>query len=211
MMYILATTRTGHEFATADAINAMMHRPDQDGDLRPMGAIAVVPRTVIMERKDKADPQSPWITTHKPLLPRLIFIACSEQAWHIMASIAFAVAHDIKPIKRQLNIPKRQWIGHTDKNGVFHGGVQEFFARAEQECLYQAALHEAGRRKRNYRPGDLVRIIGPDLMTGQLGETLGRFIRQSSGKATIETSMVLMGKPVRTDVDMATIVGMSAE
>ena len=46
-LYLLIRTHSRAEFATAAAINAMLHRPDPDGDLRPIGAVALVPREVI--------------------------------------------------------------------------------------------------------------------------------------------------------------------
>lgn len=180
-IYLLARTHSRHEFDTAAAIN-------------DLGALAVVPRKVaIIPAKDG----KPERIEYSPLLPRLMFLACTESQWHEWHSHRLHGPQGIlPPIRRELDILPRTWAS-----------FQDFAARAEQECEYRLGLHEAGRKVRNYRPGDMLRIIGGDLLDGQLGE----FIRLEHGRVVVQTKLVMMGKPVVARLQPGEVMGVAAE
>jgi len=183
-MHILARVRSGHEFATADAINAMLHRPDPDGDWRPIGALAIVPRAMsIIPAKDG----KPERIEYRPLLPRLMFLACTEDHWHMFQAkrIFGATGKPLPPIHRECVILPRSWAG-----------CQDFAARADQECMYRLGMYERGKRVRNMRPGDIIRMIGASIGDVELAGRLGKVLRVKDGKVHVETDVMLMGKPV---------------
>ena len=180
-LYLLARTHASAEFATADAIN-------------DAGGFAVVPRAVsIVPAKDG----KPERVEYRPLLPRMLFLACTEAQWHLFATKRLHGPQGIlPPIRRELDILPRTWAD-----------FQAFAARAEQECEYRRGLHEAGRKVRSYRPGDMLRIIGGDLLDGQLGE----FIRLEHGRVVVQTKLVMMGKPVVARLQPGEVMGVAAE
>ena len=184
-LYLLARTHSRHEFATADAIN-------------DLGAVAVVPRKVaIIPAKDGKGER----IEYTPLLPRMMFLACTEQQWHTFsAKRLHGPLGILPPIRRELEILPRTWAS-----------FQDFAARAEQECEYRLGLHEAGRKVRNYRPGDMLRIIGGDLLDGQLRDQLGKFVKLDRGRVVVETGVMLMGKPVVARLEPGDVMGVAAE
>ena len=199
MMHILARVRSGHEFATAEAINAMLHRPDPQGDLRPMGAVAIVPREVIIERADKGAGK-PERITYRPLLPRMMFLACTESAWHLFQTKRiFHNGQPLPPIAREFDIPARSWAG-----------CQDFAARAEQLCAYRIGRHEAGKRVRAIRPGQIVEMINATIGDQDLAGRMGKVVKVQDGKVHVETNVVFMGKAVVARLDVAQI-GVAAE
>lgn len=198
-LHILARVRSGHEFSTADAINAMLHRPDPDGDMRPLGAVAIVPREVIIERADKSAGK-PERISYRPLLPRMMFLACTEAHWHMFqAKRMFHEGHPLPPIRREFDIPSRSWAG-----------CQDFAARAEQDCIYRLGRHEAGKRVRRIRPGQIVEMINATIGDVDLAGRMGKVLRVEGGKVLVQTDVVLMGKPVVARLDAGQL-GMAAE
>ena len=185
MIYMLARTHSRHEFATAAAINEL-------------GALAVVPRAVsIIPAKDG----KPERIEYRPLLPRALFLACTDEQWHHMQGNRLHGPQGIlPPIRRDLLILPRTWAD-----------FQAFAARAEQECEYRRGMHEMGRKVRNYRRGDIIRIIGTDMLDGQLRDQLARFVRLDKGRVVVETGVMLMGKPVTARLDPAHVTSMAAE
>ena len=187
-MYILATTRTGQEFATADAINSMMHRPDPDGDLRPAGALAVVPRRIIIA-PGKDGKRATY--EYKPFLPNYVFLAMDELLWsRIISRNKATILRDdrhrtIQPPRHQDDILPRTWAS-----------FQTFAARAEIEAQRQIDTFEAGQRVTRYSKGDKLRIIG-DMMDGQLHGLWARFLRMENGRAVVEPEgMTMLGKQI---------------
>lgn len=197
-MYILARVRSGHEFATADAINAMTHRPDPDGDLRPLGAVAIVPREVIIERAKDGKPER---ITYRPLLARMMFMACTEAHWFMFQSqrIFNATGQPLPPIHREFDILARSWAG-----------FQDFTARAEQECLRRLGRHEAGKKVRRIRPGQIVEMINATVGDVDLAGRMGKVVKVHGGKVHVQTDVELMGKAVVARLDPEQ-VGMAAE
>lgn len=184
-LHLLIATRARYEFATEDAIN-------------DAGAMAVVPRRVeIIPAKDG----KPERTEYRPLIPRMMFLACTEAEWHkFNGGRLFNGGKLLPPIRREIEILPRAWAD-----------FQGFAARAEQECQYRIGLHEAGRKVRNYRRGDVLRIIGSDMLEGQLRDQLARFVKLDKGKVVVETGVVIMGKPVMARLDPGQVTGMAAE
>jgi hypothetical protein len=181
MIYTLARTRQGHEFAAAEAITAL-------------GALATAPRKVHITPPKDGKPERP---EYAPILPRLLFIASTEAQWYAMTKRR--MIHNGKllpPLFREFIIPPYAW--HQ---------FQDFAARAEQECEYRRGLHEQGRKVRNYRPGEMLRIIGGDMLDGQLGE----FIKLEHGRVVVQTKLILMGKAVVARIDPSNVTGMAAE
>jgi hypothetical protein len=204
MMHILARVRSGHEFATADAINAMMHRPDQDGDLRPIGALAIVPRKVIvMPAKDgkAAYPDD------RPLLPGVMLLAMDPLTWHRLKSNRKGyILMDKKG--RKLHSPHKI----EDILPRTWSGVQSFAERAEMEAQRQEDRFQAGLKVVRYKAGDKLRIVG-DLIHGQLRDHFARFLR-IDGKGRIEAmveGMEMMGKPVKVTLQPHDVDGIAAE
>jgi protein involved in polysaccharide export with SLBB domain len=185
VIYILASARARYEFDTEAAIN-------------DAGGFAVVPRWVeIIPAKDG----KPERMEYRPLLPRMMFLACSESQWHQFHGKRLHGPNGIlPPIRRDLEILSRTWAD-----------FQSFAARAEQECEYRIAMHEQGRKVRNYRRGDIIRIIGTDMLDGLLRDQLARFVKLDKGKVIAETSVMFMGKPVTARLDPAHVTGMAAE
>lgn len=184
MMYILARTRSGCELKTADAINAMLHRPDPEGDWRPIGALAIVPRAVsIIPAKDG----KPERIEYRPLLPRLMFLACTEAHWHMFQAkrIFGATGKPLPPIHRECVILPRSWES-----------CQDFAARAEQECAYRLGMHERGKKVSNMRPGQIIRMIAGSIGDIDLAMRMGRVVRVQGGKVLVQTDVEFMGKPV---------------
>ena len=197
MTYILATARTHYEFATAEAINAA-------------GGFAVVPRRVDIVKHPKTGVTSPQ---YRPFLPNFIFVATTEEAWFAMQSKRlFSPKGILPPIRKELDIPQRVWTGFTDGKGKEHDGVQHFFARSETECQIRIEKFERGCKAARYRKGDMIRIIGADLLDGQLRDKLARFVRMDkSGKIeAIAEGITIMGKPVTVRLDPGD-VGIAAE
>jgi hypothetical protein len=64
-------------------------------------------------------------------------------------------------------------------------------------------MHEQGRKVRNYRPGDMLRIIGGDMLDGQLGE----FIKLEHGRIVVQTKLMLMGKAVVARLQPGDVMG----
>jgi hypothetical protein len=179
-LHILARTHSGKEFATAKAIN-------------DLGAYALVPRKVsIIPAKDG----KPERIEYSPLLPRLMFLACTEDQWHQFSAKRLHGPNGIlPPIRRELVILPRTW-----------SSFQDFAARADQECEYRRGMHEQGRKVRNYRPGDMLRIIGGDMLDGQLGE----FIKLEHGRIVVQTKLILMGKAVVARLQPGEVMGVAA-
>jgi hypothetical protein len=199
-MYILARVRSGKEFDTADAINAMLHRPDPDGDLRPIGALAIVPREVIIQR---ANPKinKPERITYFPLLPRMMFLACTEAHWFRFQSQPMfnAKGELLPPIRREFEILQRSWAG-----------FQDFAARAEQDCTYRIARHEMGKKVRRIRPGQIVEMINATVGDVDLAGRMFKVVKVHGGKVHVQTDVELMGKAVVARLDPEQ-VGMAAE
>jgi hypothetical protein len=198
MIYLLCTTRSGAEFATAEAINAMMHRPDPDGDLRPLGAVAIVPREVIIERAKDGKPER---ITYRPLLARMMFLECTDAHWRqFQAKRIFSVTGQPLPaIRREFEILPRSWAG-----------FQDFAARAEQECEYRRAMHEQGKKVRRIRPGQIVQMINATIGDEDLAGKMGKVVRVEGGKVHVLTDVELMGKAVVARLDVGQ-VRMAAE
>lgn len=185
MIYILASTKRAAEFDTANAINAM-------------GGLAVVPRKVeVVPAKDG----KPERMEYRPLLSRMLFLACTESQWHQMQTERlFGPQGILPPIKRDLFILPRTW-----------GDFQAFAQRSEQECAYRIEMHEMGRKVRNYRKGDLLRIIGGELLDGQLRDRFARFVKLDKGKVVAETDVMMMGRPVVARLDPTHVTALAAE
>lgn len=183
MIYLLARTHSRAEFATATAINEMLHRPDPDGDLRPIGAVAVVPREVVITPAKDGKPEK---IDYRPLLPRLMFLACTEAQWHqFHHKRLYGPAGILPPIRREFDLLPVHWAG-----------LQAFAARAEQECEYRIGCHEAGKKVANMRPGDIIRMIEASIGDVDLAGRLGKVVRMEHGKVLVQTDVMLMGKPV---------------
>jgi hypothetical protein len=184
-MYILARVRSGKEFETADAINAMMHRPDPDGDLRPIGALAIVPRAVSIIPAKEGKPER---IEYRPLLPRLMFLACMEQHWHMFQAkrIFGATGKPLPQIHRECVILPRSWAS-----------CQDFAARADQECEYRRGMHERGKKVSNMRPGQIIRMIAGSIGDIDLAGRMGTVVRVQRGKVLVQTDDVeFMGRAV---------------
>lgn len=185
MMYLLTRTHSRKEFATADAIN-------------DLGAYALVPRKVaIIPAKDG----KPERIEYSPLLPRMMFLACTEEAWHQFSTKRLHGPSGIlPPIRRELVILPRTWDSFRD-----------FAARAEQECEYRRGAHEAGKRVKKMKPGQIIRMIKATIADVDLAGRMGRVVRMESGKVLVETDVMLMGKPVVARLDPRDVMGVAAE
>ena len=180
IIHILASTRTGHEFAEVDAIN-------------DMGPLAFTPRRVQITVAAAGKPER---IDYLPLLPRLLFIACTEVEWHRIATKRIVwESRALPPIRRVLEIPPRAWAG-----------CQEFAARAEQECLYRIGLHEAGKKVRNLRKGDIVRMIAGCIGDVELAGRMGRVVGVKAGLVEVTTDVQIMGKSVTARVGAMDLV-----
>lgn len=170
MIHILCAVRSRHEFNTAAAINAA-------------GAFAAIPRRVDITPAKYGKPER---IEYRPLLPGMMFLACTESEWHAFHSKRLQGPNGIlPPIRKELDILPRTW-----------SSCQDFAARAEQECEYRREMHERGRKVANMRPGDMLRIIGTDMLDGQLRDHLPKFARMERGQMLIETNLTIMGRPV---------------
>ena len=197
-IYLLARTHSRKEFDTADAINAMIHRPDPEGDLRPTGAVAVVPREVIITPARDGKPEA---ITYRPLLPRLMFLACTEAQWHdFQHKRIYGPAGILPPIRREFDLLQVHWAG-----------LQAFAARAEMECEYRIGCHEAGKRVKKMKAGQIIRMINATIADVDLAGRMGRVVRMEGGKVLVETDVLLMGKPVVARLEPGQIMGMAAE
>lgn len=196
-IHLLARVHSRHEFTTAQAINAMLHRPDPDGDLRPIGAVALVPREVIIIPAKDGKPER---IDYRPLLPRLMFLACTEAQWHqFQTQRIYGPAGILPPIRREFDLLPVHWAG-----------LQAFAARAEMECAYRIGCHEAGKKVANMRPGDIIRMIEATIGDVDLAGRLGKVVRTERGKVHVQTDVELMGKRVVVRLDVGQI-GMAAE
>jgi transcription antitermination factor NusG len=185
MMYILATTRTNHEFATADAINEM-------------GALAVVPRKVTITPAKDGQPER---IDYSPLLPRMLFVACGEDQWHHMqAKRLHGLRGILPPIRRQFDIIPRTW-----------DEFKKFAQAAEQECAYRIGMHEAGHKVRSIRPNDIIKMIEGHIGDYELAGRMGRVIKVEGGKVHVKTDIEIMGKPVTARLDPQQVQGIAAE
>lgn len=192
MIYLLAKVHSRKEFDTADAINNMLHRPDPDGDLRPIGAVAVVPREVVITPAKDGKPER---IDYRPLLPRLMFLACTQEQWHqFQTARIYGPAGILPPIRRELDILPVHWAG-----------LQAFAARAEQECEYRIGRHEAGKKVANMRPGDIIRMINGTIGDVELAGRMGKVIRVQGTKVHVQTDVELMGKRVVARMDVGQI------
>ena len=200
MIYILARVHSRHEFNTADAINNMTHRPDPDGDLQPIGAVAVVPREIVIERADPGANKKESIT-YRPLLPRLMFLACTEQQWFQFQShrLFNQFGQVLPPIRREMDILPRSWAG-----------LQAFAARAELECDFRLERFNAGKRVGKIRPGDVIRMIDATIADIDLAGRMGKVLRVQGGKVFVQTDVQMMGKPVVAELQPRQI-GIAAE
>jgi len=204
MMYILATTRTGQEFTTAEAINRMMHRPDPDGDLRPAGALAVVPRRiVIVQGKDGKSATYEY----RPFLPNYVFLAMDELLWsRIIGRNKDCILRDdrartIPPPFHQDDILPRTWAD-----------FQAFAHRAELACARRIEQIERGDAVARYRRGDKLRILG-DMTQGQLRAEVATFLRlDAKGRIVAESVGVeVFGKPFTMTLDAVQVEAIAAE
>jgi transcription antitermination factor NusG len=199
-MYILATTRTNHEFATADAINAM-------------GALAVVPRKVqhIPAQNGKRASYD-----YRPFMPQYIFLAMTEAQWHEIHSrpmywdkpvgktkdgqiITKRIILD--PPRRALDILPRTWAD-----------FQAFAHRAELACDRRIEQIERGDAVARYRRGDKLRILG-DMTQGQLRAEVATFLRlDAKGRIVAESVGVeVFGKPFTMTLDAVQVEAIAAE
>lgn len=184
-LYLLAATRTHHEFATETAIN-------------DLGAYALVPRRVEITPAKDGKPER---IEYRPLLPRMMFLACSESQWHTFSAKRLHGPNRIlPPIRRELVILPRTWAS-----------FQDFAARAEQECEYRIGCHEAGKRVKKMKPGQIIRMINATIADMDLAGRMGRVVRMEGGKVLVQTDVMLMGKPVVARLDPGQITGMAAE
>lgn len=171
MTFILASARSSYEFRSADAIN-------------DMGGYAVVPRRIeITKRKDGG-----WDTDYRPFLPNFLFVSVTEEMWFSLTrKRLFSAGTILPPIRRQLDILPRTWADFT-----------AFAQRAELACDLRLEQHEAGLKVARYRKGDMLRIIGDELLTGQLQDKLAKFIGvNAAGQIEAEVQdITMMGKPV---------------
>lgn len=203
-IYILATTRTGQEFATADAINNLLHRPDPDGDLRSMGATAVVPRKV---QNIPAKDGKPASYEYRPFMPQYIFLAMSEGAWHKTQRDPMHHTKPngqrgiLQPPRKALDILPRTW-----------GEFQDFAARAEAACNRRIEQIERGEAVARYRKGDKLRILG-DMANGQLRSEVAEFLRLDAKGRIIAQSVGIevLGKPFTMTLDAGDVEAIAAE
>ena len=192
---ILATAPRNHEFAIAAAIDSM-------------GGLAIVPRQVVISY-DKTGKQVSY--DYRPFLPNYVFLSLTEAQWHqIKAERLFHMkpSKDGEPIRtilpelrRVLDILPRTWQHFT-----------EFSERAELACNLRIEQHERGVAVRRYKQGDVLRIVGDDLMGGQLRDKLARFMRLDGEKIVAEVQgMDMMGKPLTATLDGWNVEGIAAE
>ena len=181
LTYILATSRYNFEFRTADAITEL-------------GGFAVVPRRVeITKRKDGTTGYD-----YHPFIPNFIFAAMTEEQWFSATrKRIFHAGKILPPIRRQLDILPRTW-----------SDFQDFADRAERACDHRIEQHEAGLKVARYRKNDVLRIIGSDLLDGQLKDQFAKFIRlDQNGRIEAHVDGVLMmGKPVVVTLDPGSVM-----
>ena len=186
---ILAITKRGAEFATADAIN-------------DMGGMAVVPRqvTIIPAKGDQ-----PARYDYRPFLPNYLFLSLTEAQWYQCRQDRLFIAREgvrtiLPEFRRVLDILPATWAD-----------FQGFADRAEMACNLRIEQFETGLRVARYRPGDRLRIVG-DLLDGQLRDRLARFVRMDGGKVIAEVDgMTMLGKPVTARLDGWDVEGIAAE
>ena len=190
-LYILATTRIGHEFATADAIN-------------DIGALAVVPRKV-QHVPSQIGKRASY--DYRPFMPQYMFLAMTEAQWHQIhtAPIYWTKPNGQRGIlpapRRALDILPRTW-----------GEFQAFAHRAEMACDRRIEQIERGEAVARYRHGDKLRIIG-DMATGQLRSQVAEFLRLD-GKGRIiaqSVGMDIMGKPFTMTLDAGDVEAIAPE
>jgi len=174
VIHILASAKTHHEFATADAIN-------------DLGGCAIVPRKVII-RDNK-----PIFT---PFMPNYIFLALTEAQWHEFHAGPLywmkpqrngePVRTILPPFRKVLDILPRTWAD-----------FQDFAVRAEMACQRRLDQWETGLRVASYRRGDILQIIGP-LLGGQLNDPVAEFLHMDAqGRIVAKVRGVeILGKPV---------------
>lgn len=195
---ILATAPRGHEFAVADAIN----------ELVGLDGLAIVPRQVSIAY-DKDGKQVSY--DYRPFLPNYIFLSLTEAHWyHMKANRLFHMkpTKDGDPVRvilpelrRVLDILPRTWQHFTD-----------FAQRAELACDLRIEQHKRGVAVRRYKQGDVLRIVGGDLMAGQLHDKLAKVLRLDGDRITVEVQgLELMGKPVTATLDGWNVEGIAAE
>ena len=203
-LYLLCTTRTHHEFATANAINDMTHRPDPTGDLRSMGAVAVVPRRI---KQTEARDGKAASYDYAPFMPQYIFLAMSDAAWHQTQSAPLYNVNTkgeriiLQPPRKVLEILPRSWAE-----------CQGFAHRAEIACDRRIEQIERGEAMTRYRKGDKLRILG-DVATGQLRPQFAAFIGLTAkGQILAESiGMEVLGKPFKVTLDPGDVEAMAAE
>jgi len=197
IIYLLARVHSRAEFATATAINEMLHRPDPEGDLRPIGAVAVVPREVVITPAKDGKPEA---ITYRPLLPRLMFLACTNEQWHdFQHKRIYGPAGILPPIRREFDLLAVHWAG-----------LEAFAARAEMECEVMLARHEAGKKVRRLRKGEIIRMIEGTIGDVDLAGRMGRVVKVEANRVHVQTDVEFMGKPVVARLEPGQI-GMAAE
>lgn len=189
-LHILARVRSGHEFSTAEAINAMLHRPDPEGDLRPLGAVAIVPRTV----NDVRDKKRNLVPTEQPALHGYMFLKIREQHWHrVKSGLWLQMPNGTRKrggVHMVDEIPEKEWRG-----------VQRFAAEIEMD--YQHRMAEIDDRQwvkehpgprmylAPYNVADKLHLLGGDLEA--------RFVKSlgTVDAPMIEAEVMLMGRAVK--------------
>lgn len=194
LLYILATTRTHAEFATADAINDICAASNS-------GGLAVVPRKMFTA------PKHPMGYDYAPFLPNFIFLALPLDIWSGMIHRAKGFIlrdHEgrvLQAPRHQLDILPRTW-----------GDFQGFAQRAEMECQRGIERLQSGQKVAKFSRGDKLRIIGADLLYGQLAGQFARFVRLDKGQVIAEVDGVaMMGKPMLARLDPGQVEGIAAE
>lgn len=192
---MLARTHSRHEFATADAINEL-------------GALAVVPRKVAVIEATKTEPRR---REDVPFVSKYIFLAVTPEQWHrVHTGRLYAPSGKLLPAPiRVLEINPSEWRG--TKNG--NGGCQGFFTRAEEAYQRRAEQFDTGGTVARYKRGDKLRIIGPDLLTGQMSVQIAEFIRMDQhGRADVHfNGLAMFGRPISTNISLDQIEGIAAE
>ena len=195
MTYIVATTRTHYEFATANAIN-------------DAGGFAVVPRR-LDPVKDKQGVTVDHV--YRPFLPNFIFLSVTEEQFYEYQTKRLfwlkpqregdPIRTILPKMRRDTDILPRTW-----------GEFQGFAERAERACELRLEQHEQGKAVARYRKGDLIRIMG-DMLDGQLRDKLARFIRlDKQGRVEVEVEgFTLMGKPITATLAPSNVQGIAAE
>jgi hypothetical protein len=126
----------------------------------------------------------------------MMFLACTEAHWHLFQSKRMfnATGQPLPAIRREFDIPARSWAG-----------CQDFAARAEQDCIYRLGRHDAGKKVRRIRPGQIVQMINATIGDQNLAGRMGKVLRVEGDKVHVQTDVVLMGKPVVARLDAGQI------